>query len=284
MLCMGNGQLNQTMGEMTGALNCMHDQQAIWGGDMETIVRRLTPKECERLQGYPDDFTNIGEWEDEKGKKHKTTDSARYKALGNSIALPYWQALARRIAAQYERPVTLGSLFDGISGFPLVFSRCGGKTLWTAEIEPFPVAVCKYHFGDSLKYLGDVTKINGAEIESPDVVSFGAPCQDLSVAGLRKGMLHEAAGDAETTRSGLFYEAIRIIKEMRKNGRDNGSPNNFRGVRFCIYENVPGALSSNRGGGLPSSHHGTCPHRRAGSTRCAYAYNGKMAPLRNALR
>ena len=109
-------------------------------------VRRLTPKECERLQGYPDGWTDIGEWIDSKGKKHKPADSPRYKALGNSIALPFWQWMARRICAQYERTVTMGSLFDGIGGFPLVFSRCGAVPVWASEIEEFPIAVTKRHF------------------------------------------------------------------------------------------------------------------------------------------
>lgn len=111
-----------------------------------SIVRRLTPLECERLQGYPDGWTDIGEWTDSKGKKHKDADSPRYKALGNSIALPFWQWLARRICAQYERPVTIGSLFDGIGGFPLVFERAGAKAVWASEIEEFPIAVTKKHF------------------------------------------------------------------------------------------------------------------------------------------
>ena len=115
------------------------------------MVRRLTPLECERLQGYPDGWTDIGEWVDTKGKVHKeSTDSARYKALGNSIALPFWFFLLRRIAAQYEKPATLGSLFDGISGFPLVWERCNGHgtALFSSEIDEFPIAVCKRHFGD----------------------------------------------------------------------------------------------------------------------------------------
>ena len=111
-----------------------------------SVVRRLTPKECERLQAFPDDWTNIGEWVDSKGKKHKDADSPRYKALGNSIALPFWAWLARRICAQYERPMTMASLFDGIGGFPLVFSRCGAIPVWASEIEEFPIAVTKHHF------------------------------------------------------------------------------------------------------------------------------------------
>lgn len=118
------------------------------GCDMDTVVRRLTPLECERLQGFPDGWTDIGEWTDTKGKKHKPADSPRYKALGNSIALPFWFYLLRRISAQYERPATLGSLFDGIGGFPLCWERCNGKgsAIWASEIEEFPIAVTKKRF------------------------------------------------------------------------------------------------------------------------------------------
>ena len=120
-----------------------------------TVVRRLTELECERLQGFPDNWTLIGEadesgehyWIDSTGKRRKVTSSARYKALGNSIALPFWRYLARRIMAQYEKKdVTMGSLFDGIGGFPLVFQECGAKPVWASEIEEFPIAVTKEHF------------------------------------------------------------------------------------------------------------------------------------------
>lgn len=111
-----------------------------------SVVRRLTPTECERLQGFPDGWTDIGEWTDTKGKKHKEADSPRYKALGNSIALPFWKYLARRICAQYEREITMGSLFDGIGGFPYAFERCGAKAVWASEIEEFPIAVTKLRF------------------------------------------------------------------------------------------------------------------------------------------
>lgn len=116
-------------------------------------VRRLTPTECERLQGFPDGFTDIGEWTDTKGKKHQTVDSNRYKALGNSIALPFWFVLLRRISAQYDRPATLGSLFDGIGGFPLCWERCNGTgtAIWASEIEEFPIAVTKLHFPEPQK-------------------------------------------------------------------------------------------------------------------------------------
>lgn len=114
------------------------------------VVRRLTPMECERLQGYPDGWTDIGEWRDSKGKLRKPSDSPRYKACGNSIALPFWDFLAKRISAQYLRPVTMGSLFDGIGGFPLVFERHNGKgaARWASEIEEFPIAVTKLRFGE----------------------------------------------------------------------------------------------------------------------------------------
>jgi len=115
--------------------------------NMETVVRRLTPLECERLQGYPDHWTDIGEWIDSKGKKHKDSDSPRYKALGNSIALPFWEWMAKRMIKQLDvdNP-TMASLFDGIGGFPLVYSRCGCKPVWASEIEEFPIAVTKIRF------------------------------------------------------------------------------------------------------------------------------------------
>lgn len=114
------------------------------------VVRRLTPMECERLQGFPDHWTEIGEWIDEKSKKHKDADSPRYKALGNSIALPFWDWMLRRMARYLPKGATLGSLFDGIGGFPLCFERIHGKgtARWASEIEPFPIAVTKRWFGE----------------------------------------------------------------------------------------------------------------------------------------
>lgn len=114
------------------------------------VVRRLTPMECERLQGFPDHWTDIGEWIDEKGKKHKDADSPRYKALGNSIALPFWDWMLRRMARYLPEGATLGSLFDGIAGFPLIWERIHGKgtARWASEIEPFPIAVTKRWFGE----------------------------------------------------------------------------------------------------------------------------------------
>lgn len=109
-------------------------------------VRRLTPLECERLQGYPDGWTDIGEWVDSKGKKHISSDSARYKALGNSIALPPWRFVLGRLI-RYCEEKTMASLFDGIGGFPLIWGELGGETVWASEIEEFPIAVTKRRFG-----------------------------------------------------------------------------------------------------------------------------------------
>ena len=115
-----------------------------------SIVRRLTPLECERLQGFPDGWTDIGEWVDSKGKKHKEADSPRYKALGNSIAIPPWKWVLKRMCANYEREATMASLFDGIGGFPHIWEQLNGKgsCLWASEIEEFPMAVTKMRFGD----------------------------------------------------------------------------------------------------------------------------------------
>ena len=114
------------------------------------IVRRLTPLECERLQGFPDRWTDIGEFIDTKGKKCKTSDAARYKALGNSIALPSWKWVLKRLCSQYERDATMASLFDGIGGFPHIWEQINGKgsCLWASEIEEFPMAVTKARIGE----------------------------------------------------------------------------------------------------------------------------------------
>lgn len=171
----GNGQAHEGAAmteEVSQTLNTMHDAQAVmcpdtshalrakaacaYREDAETypvqnmVVRRLTPMECERLQGFPDHWTDIGEWIDEKGKKHKDADSPRYKALGNSIALPFWDWMLRRMARYLPEGATLGSLFDGISGFNVCWARIHGAEYcrWSSEIEQFPIAVVKKHFGD----------------------------------------------------------------------------------------------------------------------------------------
>lgn len=131
------------------------------------VVRRLTPLECERLQGYPDGWTDIGEWTDSKGKKHKPADSPRYRALGNSIAVGYanrrsgsWMWLMKRISAQYERTATLGSLFDGIGGFPLAWESVNGpgSAIWASEIDEFCIAVTKKHFPDGTERMDYVER------------------------------------------------------------------------------------------------------------------------------
>jgi DNA (cytosine-5)-methyltransferase 1 len=114
----------------------------------QNTVRRLTPLECERLQGFPDGWTDIGDYIDTKGKKRKTSDSARYKALGNSIALPSWVWVLERLACCCGSDYTMASLFDGIGGFPLIWETLNGEgtCLWASEIDEFPIAVTKRHF------------------------------------------------------------------------------------------------------------------------------------------
>lgn len=137
----------QTMGARGGQEYEPHTLMVMEEYMNETIVRRLTPLECERLQGYPDHWTDIGEWTDSKGKIHKDADSPRYKALGNSIALPFWEWMAKRMVEQLDvdNP-TIASLFDGIGGFPLVYSRAGCEPIWASEIEEFPMAVTRIRF------------------------------------------------------------------------------------------------------------------------------------------
>lgn len=112
------------------------------------IVRRLTPLECERLQGFPDFWTDIGDYTDSKGKQRKLTDGARYKALGNSIAIPPWFYVLQKLSLCCGTDHTMASLFDGIGGFPLIWETLNGKgsCLWASEIEDFPIAVTKVHF------------------------------------------------------------------------------------------------------------------------------------------
>lgn len=184
-ICIGNGQgdvASHLTPDVCQTLNCMHDPMAIM--DTSTFVtqkfgvysenekshtlrardyksatdlivrqkvRRLTPLECERLQGYQDGWTDIGEWVDTKGKRHKeSSDAARYKALGNSIALPPWRFVLYRLCMQLGHVGTMASLFDGIGGFPLIWEQINGKgsCLWASEIEEFPIAVTKRRFGE----------------------------------------------------------------------------------------------------------------------------------------
>ena len=133
----------------TGGASPACNQGGIAIVDPPVGVRRLTPLECERLQGYPDGWTDIGEWTDSKGKRHRKADRPRYMALGNSIALPPWKWIMKRLCAQYERDAMLASLFDGIGGFPYIWEQINGKgsCLWASEIEEFPIAVTKARIG-----------------------------------------------------------------------------------------------------------------------------------------
>lgn len=131
--------------------------------------------------------------------------------------------------------ITLGSLFDGIGGFPLAAVRCGVVPLWASEIEAFPIEVTRIRFPD-MEHVGDITKLKGAELPPVDVICGGSPCQDLSVAGARAGLSGE--------RSGLFMEQVRITKEMRDAERKRGRPVYLVRPRFLCWENVPGAFSS----------------------------------------
>lgn len=130
-----------------------------------------------------------------------------------------------------NKELRLGSLFDGSGGFPLAAIFCGIKPIWASEVEPFPIRVTQKNL-PQVKHLGDIKDIDGSEIEPVDIISFGSPCQDLSIAGKRAGLVGE--------KSNLFYEAIRVIKEMR-------CKNNGKYPRYLLWENVPGAFSSNKG-------------------------------------
>lgn len=135
--------------------------------------------------------------------------------------------------------LTLGSLFDGSGGFPLGGLLCGITPVWSSEIEPFAVRVTTKRL-PKVKHYGDVSTLSGEKLPPVDIITFGSPCQDMSIAGKRAGMKHESRGDEGTTRSGLFYEAVRIIREMREETHG-------RYPTFAVWENVPGAFSSNGG-------------------------------------
>ena len=131
--------------------------------------------------------------------------------------------------------LTMGSLFDGIGGFPLAAIRSGITPVWASEIEAFPIEVTKQRF-PSMIHVGDITKLNGAELPPVDIICGGSPCQDLSVAGARAGLAGE--------RSGLFTEQTRIVKELRDADRSRGRAGIHIRPRFMVWENVPGAFSS----------------------------------------
>ena len=236
------------------------------------IVRRLIPLECGRLQGFPDgwaeiepltDLRELPFWREVyakdceiKGKKpnrkimqadseeggralmrwHDGLHSmaAEYAMWGNGMALPNALFFVKSAFRELGKPpgeVKLGSLFDGSGTMPLCAAMCGGHPVWASEVEPYPIAVTKTHL-PNMKHLGSVTDIKGFLIEPVDIITFGSPCQDLSIAGKRAGL--------DGARSGLFWEAVRIIWEMLL-------ATGGKYPRFVIWENVPGALSSNKG-------------------------------------
>lgn len=247
---------------------------AVQGVPPRYIVRRLMPVECGRLQGFPDGWGEIEQlaadmpeetaafwrkvYETDCAIKDKRpqksilekpdklaawhnglhTDSAEYKMWGNGMALPnalfFIQRAVARVAIDTGKGaanVKLGSMFDGSGTMPLCAAMCGAQPVWASEVEPYPIAVTKTHL-PGMKHLGSVTDIDGGKIEPVDIITFGSPCQDLSIAGKRAGL--------DGNRSGLFRQAIRIILEMLQ-------ATGWKYPRFVIWENVPGALSSNGG-------------------------------------
>ena len=236
------------------------------------IVRRLIPMECGRLQGFPDgwaeiepltDLRELPFWREAytkdceiKGKKPNRkmmqadseegrralmrwhdglhSRAAEYAMWGNGMALPNALFFVKNAFRELGKPpgeIKLGSLFDGSGTMPLCAAMCGGHPVWASEVEPYPIAVTKTHL-PNMKHLGSVTDIKGFLIEPVDIITFGSPCQDLSIAGKRAGL--------NGAKSGLFWEAIRIIWEMLL-------ATGGKYPRFVIWENVPGALSSNKG-------------------------------------
>lgn len=145
----------------------------------------------------------------------------------------------------------LGSLFDGSGGFPLAGAMCGIEPVWASEIEPFPIKVTTARF-PGMKHLGNVKGIKGGEIEPVDILTFGSPCQDVSLAGRRNGL-------NVGKRSSLFFEAIRIVEEMR-----NATTNNY--PRFIVFENVPGLFTSNNGDDFRTVLQSLCDLCREGNT------------------
>ena len=160
-------------------------------------------------------------------------------AAANQIARQRLGSLAADHEGEGITAMKMMSLFDGSGGFPLAAAICGVDPIYASEVEPYRIAVTRSRF-PNMVHIGDVSKVHGWELEPVDVITFGSPCQDMSIAGKRAGIKNTAAGDEETTRSGLFLEAVRIIREMRE-------ATNGRYPAFAVWENVPGAFSSNKG-------------------------------------
>lgn len=167
----------------------------------------------------------------------------------------------------------MGSLFSGLGGFELASVRNGIRPVWASDIEPYPIAVTRNHF-PNMRHVGSVTEISGAELEPVDIITFGSPCQDLSVAGKQAG-IHEGA------RSSLFFQAIRIIKEMREKDIADGRTGKFIRPRFAVWENVPGAFSSNKGQDFQAVIQAFCNIRGGQSHIVPLPPKGKWLPAGN---
>ena len=197
----------------------VRQRAAVAGGGM--AVRRLTPRECERLQGFPDDHTLIP-W---RGKSPQDCpDGPRYKALGNSMAVPCMAWIGKRIAAQHEGKVRYLSVCSGIEAASVAWEPLGWEPAAFAEVEKFPSAVLAHHW-PQVPNLGDMTRHESWNLGAIDLLVGGTPCQSFSVAGLRKG-LHDPRG-------GLMLRFLEIAQRQRP--------------RWIVWENVPGVLSSHGG-------------------------------------
>lgn len=166
--------------------------------------------------------------------------------------------------------ITMGSLFSGSGGFELAGSIFGIRPIWASEIEPFPILVTTKNFPE-MKHHGDINKLNGADLEPVTIIAGGSPCQDMSIAGKREGL--------DGSRSNLFREQIRIIKEMRESDRAAGRTGTQIRPRYMVWENVPGAFSSNQGQRLPGSPPRNRQHHRR-RIQCTSPSEGKMADSR----
>lgn len=216
---------NQTTNETSQAINSsasdINHTTGVINPAERMAVRRLTPRECERLQGFPDDHTLIP-W---RGKPPQDCpDGPRYKALGNSMAVPCMAWIGKRIAAQNKERVRYLSVCSGIEAASVAWEPLGWEPAAFAEVEKFPSAVLAHHW-PQVPNLGDMTRHESWNLGTIDLLVGGTPCQSFSVAGLRKG-LHDPRG-------GLMLTFLEIAQRQRP--------------RWIVWENVPGVLSSHGG-------------------------------------
>jgi site-specific DNA-cytosine methylase len=211
-------------GDPSPTLSKSHCHAVAKGGGVSNgtmAVRRLTPRECERLQGFKDDHTLIP-W---RGKSPQDCpDGPRYKALGNSMAVPCMAWIGKRIAAQHKDKLRYLSVCSGIEAASVAWEPLGWEPAAFAEVEKFPSAVLAHHW-PQVPNLGDMTRHESWNLGTIDLLVGGTPCQSFSVAGLRKG-LHDPRG-------GLMLTFLEIAQRQRP--------------RWIVWENVPGVLSSDRG-------------------------------------